>query len=166
MASAKPVIHGLDHRSGHSDPVYDTEPIRFDFDNVGHWLEVQTDTTGPDGSGMILSDTSPAVIGITINAATKVEVGAPEVSIGPNYITTSALGLGITPAPGKDLAVALSNTGGGAGVFRIDLGTALAAGCTLRVTGPNGLGGFKTILEVRDDNTFHILTGATWVADL
>lgn len=48
MASNKPVIHGRDHRPGGSDPVFDTDGIRFDFDNVGDWLDVHT--TGADGS--------------------------------------------------------------------------------------------------------------------
>lgn len=48
--SERPFKHGRDHRQGGADPTYASggEGIRFDFDNVGGWLDITT--TGADGS--------------------------------------------------------------------------------------------------------------------
>jgi hypothetical protein len=116
MASAKPVIHGRDHRRGGSDPIDDLTGIQFELDNVGAWLDIRT--TGTDGSSYGMHFVSSDYVkwelptdGINgglfhIDAAGGVLIEAtgttPDLSLSSSYNATVAASKGLRLTGGVD----------------------------------------------------------------
>jgi hypothetical protein len=147
-----PAYHGRTHSPGGTDPIPTVadDAIRFDvYPQAGNSLHIATDTVGPAGAGITLSDTSVGGTGIDINAVQGIRIGGQSINIGPNWITAQSDGVSLT--------VAGSSVGG---IISVNL--ANGSGTVFRIIGGSG----TPILEVRDDDTFHIKTGATWATDL
>ncbi len=188
--SEYPVRHADQHNPDGSDPL--TGFIRYDFENVGDWVSVETTNRGgPDNvayrfvdsggrgflfrslGGNILIEmdggnfdfeavsggSPPNLIGnlnsldfqslgdVTLQTNTTGDMtlsSANDNSVGAGAVLTLS-GTPITIVPGSDIVV-----------------DRLTTGHKFQMKDDGG----NPIFEVREDGTFHIKTGATWIADL
>ena len=174
----KPILHGRDHSPGGADPIPDLGGIQFDtYPQAGQWLYIETDgsDTSPSGFGMEFFDTSGNGIDLAANAGGDIVLRA-----------TGGSGIRITTT-GAFLAgpVAQNSSGvtqiGGAGITIRNTDSSASVtiesdsnGNYVRIDDAGGIsfgssdwgGDFLRVIRAGPTIEYHILTGATWVADL
>jgi hypothetical protein len=173
----KPIMHGRDHSPGGNDPIPDLGGIQFDtYPQAGQWLYVETDgtDTSPSGFGMEFFDDSGNGIdlashgditlratgggGINITTTGDFLAGPLQQDVGDPTILT---GQGIT-IHNNDSSASLTLESDSDGYYvRLDDAGGISFGST-------GWGGdfLRVVVGAGPTIEYHILTGATWVADL
>lgn len=172
IKTTQPALHGDQHLPNGSDPIIglggelewedvgDPIEVGIQFDTspqAGGWLEAATTSVGPSTRGIYLradvgSVATPGILlstdGILSFASNHVQIGANvEIDVTP---TVTTLGMGNAALYPRRIDMQLANT------------TATPQGSKVAIYDANG----AAILEVRDNGTFHIKTGASWTADL
>jgi hypothetical protein len=130
--------------------------IQFGIENDGNWLDVRTDATGTSSYGIYLNAAVGSIVtpgialssdGIISLASNHVRVGtSAEIDVTPTIVTVG----GDQALFPREIRLQLANTTLGAQASKVVIYDAAGT----------------SIFEVRDDGTFHIKTGGTWVDDL
>lgn len=178
----KPIIHGRDHRPDGVDPIPGIGGIMFDtYPQAGNWLYVETDDeTGsggsPSGLGVEVYDASPnGGIMFTSDAGgvrsriSLNEFGGDDIILDPAdrvVIQGTAQITGGLIVFGNDADISTNVTA------HIEAGSSDHYG--VQVDDTDGVtfysatwgGAFLKVVQVGPTIEYHILSGATWVADL
>jgi hypothetical protein len=181
----KPILHGRDHATGGVDPIPGIGGLSFDtYPQAGNWLYVETDdSTGaggsPSGYGIELSDYTSGEGGIGIAA-----LGGGDVEIkataggGINIHTTGDFTAGplTQPSGGKTVLIGdgtkiLNRDGSGAAVIgSTSLDLYVRVEDTQVIVYKDGdddtVGTPLLVIDATGTPSYHILSGASWVADL
>jgi hypothetical protein len=181
----KPILHGRDHRPGGVDPIPGIGGIAFDtYPQAGEWLYVETDGAGttPSGFGMEFFDDSGNGIDISADGC---HVRLNEFGSGDAQLVTTA---GDALLQGQSVEVK-AVTSGDPATFRSHGGTTLVTSDVVAFQTPlvqlkvgdlivqlDDAGSFTIFddgtaqkyveVDITGGGSFHILSGASWVADL
>lgn len=128
-----------------------TDAIQFGVVEEGSWLDITTTEPRPEGGvGIMISDNSGGGVQIWSDSIMLVTT-----DFNVNNSIRLVQPTGAFPTDTLQLNVRTTSVDG---IIQINL-----EGTNTRFKVVNGA---ATLLEVRDDNTLHILSGASWVADL
>lgn len=159
MPQKQHVMHGRDHLPNGADPIPGLTiggsggGIQFDIDNVGGWLLIETNGVNPYGEGLTLNVQDGAMLSLYTHGGQILLTGGPIRLNGGAGRWTSSAGI-LLDAAG---VIELRATGPGDNIVMT-----MASGKAFTVQNASG----SKVMEVRNDGTVHIRTGASWVADL
>lgn len=135
-------MHGRDHLPTGADPIPGMSGgsgIQFDTVNTGGWLEIRTTDTGEEG--IFILDTS----GNGIDIRSTASGGLVRLQAADHITLLSSGYMDLQVSGGQALTIGLTTTS-----------------CKLEVVDHLG----SPLLRVTENGTFHIKSGASWVADL
>ncbi len=180
----RPVLHGRDHATGGADPIPGIGGIQFDVENDGGWLYVTTEDAteaggSPTGHGILLDDFSGGGVYLAAHSGGIFEIhtvgGGDVVISSSNDLTVGPLfqdgGTAVTRLSGQGVRV-LNNDGSGhatIGSTGLDVYLRVFDDKVMIDYGGNDDTPGSPLLEIDvagGGTTYHILSGASWVADL
>lgn len=178
LLQQKPIVHGRDHAPNGPDPIPGLGGgIAFDtYPQDGQWLYVETDgtDTSPSGFGMEFFDTSGNGIDLASNAGGGITLratggGGISISTTGSFLAgpLSQSSGGVTGLSGQGVTIQNNDSTASAKIISASNGYYVRIDDTSISLGSTSWGAdFLTVFRVGPTIEYHILSGATWVADL